>query len=134
MSHSPYASRHLLIGRKRAARVTVNLIPLLLAPSVGISGYLLGGWPGVLTAEALWASVLLAGTLSHWLPHLEGRLRAGKREPQCDRNRWLDRFCVRLQQLQPSMSFPMAAQFALRTWPEAADLAPEKAAELYLAE
>ncbi|HWI11382.1 MAG TPA: hypothetical protein VNU48_08650, partial [Burkholderiaceae bacterium] len=106
--------------RGRATRVRVNLVSLVLAPGVGIAGYLLGGWPGVLTAEGLWAGAVFAGTLIHWLPHSAGRLGAIHLEPHCDRNRWLDRFSVRLQELRPSMSFPVAAKFALRTWPEAA--------------
>ena len=134
MGYSIHAARHSLIERGRPTRVSVNWVSLVLAPGVGIAGYLLAGWPGALAAEGLWVGAVLAGTLIHWLPHPEGRLHAIPLEPHCDRNRWLDRFSVRLQELRPSMSFPVAAKFALRTWPEAADLEPEKAAELYVAE
>jgi len=123
-----------LYWSRMATRVKLNLISLVLAPGIGFAGYLMGGWPGALTAEVLWAGAVLAGTLIHWLPHPEGRPHAMPSGPDCDRNRWLDRFSVRLQELRPSMSFPAAARFAVRTWPEAADLEPEKAAELYVAE
>lgn len=129
-----YGSRHFLVGRRRATKVEVNLVSLVLAPGIGIAGCLLGGWIGALTAEGLWVAAVLAGTLIHWLPHPEGRLRAIHLKRQCDRNEWLDRFSVRLQELQPSMSFPLAAKLAVRTWLEAADLEPEKAAEIYVNE
>jgi len=134
MNHSGYRWWHVLIGRPRTTSVKLNLVSLVLAPGIGIAGYLLGGWPGAITAEGIWACAVLAATLVHWLPHPEGRLNADQLNPCHVRNEWLDRFSVRLQELQPSMSFPLAAKFAVRTWPEAADLEPEKAAELYVAE
>jgi hypothetical protein len=54
----------------------VNLVSLGLVPGIGIAGYLVGGWSGALAAELLWAGTVLAGTLVHWLPHPDGRLRA----------------------------------------------------------
>lgn len=134
MSCSIYGSRHLLINHGRVAMVKVNLISLVLAPGIGLAGYLLGGWSGALTIEGLWAGAVLAGTLIHWLPHPEGRLRAIPRRPSYERNEWLDCFSVRLQELRPSMSSPMAAKLAVRAWPEAANLEPKNAAEIYVTE
>jgi hypothetical protein len=134
MGYSITGSRHDLSRCARVTRVKLNLVALVLVPGIGIVGYLVDGWAGVLAAEGLWAGAVLAGTLIHWLPHPEGRLRAVDVEPRYARNEWLDRFSVHLQELRPSTSFPEAAKSAVRTWPEAADLEPEKAAELYVAE
>ena len=134
MNHSGYRWWHVLIGRPRTTSVKLNLVSLVLAPGIGIAGYLLGAWPGALAAEVLWAGAVLAGTLINWLPHPEGRLHPSELNPPYDRNEWLDRFSVRLQELRPSMSFPQAARFAAGTWREAGDLEPEKAAEIYVAE
>lgn len=82
MNHSIYRSWHVPIGRQRSTSVKLNLASLVLAPGIGTAGYLLGGWPGVLAAEALWAGAVLAGTLINWLPHPEGTLNADR---QCCR-------------------------------------------------
>lgn len=46
---------------------------------------------------------------------------------------WLERFGARLMELHPSMSAVTAAQHAVQTHPEAAELEPEEAAELFVA-
>ena len=51
--------------------------------------------------------------------------------PSYPKRIWLDRFSARLMQLKSAMSFPTAAKHAVATWPEAADLEPEEAAEIY---
>jgi hypothetical protein len=47
---------------------------------------------------------------------------------------WLDRFAARLLHLQPRMSAVTAAEHAAATFPGAADLEPEEAAEVFAAE
>lgn len=65
----------------------VNFVSLGLIPGVGIAGYLFGGWGGVLVAEGVWAGAVFIGTLIHWLPHPDGRLRADPSEPLRHQNR-----------------------------------------------
>lgn len=50
------------------------------------------------------------------------------------RDAWVDRFGVRLMQLQPRMNAITAAEHAETTFPDAADLGPEEAAEIFAAE
>jgi hypothetical protein len=79
--------------------------------------------------------VVLPGTVIRPLPRPKCRLPGTHQlSPRDYRNRWLDRFCVRLRDLRPSMSFPAAAKLAVCAWPEASDLAPEEAAEIYVNE
>lgn len=47
---------------------------------------------------------------------------------------WHDRFGARLMQLQPRMNAVTAAQHAVATYPDAADMEPEEAAEIFAAE
>ena len=47
---------------------------------------------------------------------------------------WNDRFGARLLQLQPRMNAVTAAQHAVVTYPDAADMDPEEAAEIFAAE
>jgi len=47
---------------------------------------------------------------------------------------WLDRFTMRLGQLLPSLTIDEAARIALATFPDADDLDPEEAAEIYVLE
>lgn len=44
---------------------------------------------------------------------------------------WHDRFGARLMQLQPRMNAVTAAQHAAATYPDAADMEPEVAAEIF---
>jgi hypothetical protein len=47
---------------------------------------------------------------------------------------WLERFSARLMELHPTMSTVAAAQHAVDAHPEASELEPEAAAELFAAE
>ena len=47
---------------------------------------------------------------------------------------WLDRFTMRLGQLLPPLTIDEAARIALVTFPDADDLDPEEAAEIYALE
>jgi hypothetical protein len=47
---------------------------------------------------------------------------------------WLERFGARLMELHPAMGAVTAAQHAVQAHPEAAELEPEEAAELFVAE
>ena len=47
---------------------------------------------------------------------------------------WLERFGARLMELHPTMGAITAAQHAVQAHPEAAELEPEEAAELFVAE
>ena len=54
--------------------------------------------------------------------------------PSHPRHIWLERFGARLMELHPAMSAITAAQHAVDSHPEAAELEPEQAAELFAAE
>lgn len=55
-------------------------------------------------------------------------------KPSTPKTAWTERFAVRLQRLQPGLSSTGAASLAARTFEEAADLAPEEAAEIVAVE
>ena len=45
---------------------------------------------------------------------------------------WLGRFCVRLLRLRPGLNFIVAVKHAVAAQPYAAELEPERAAEIFL--
>ena len=55
-------------------------------------------------------------------------------KPSLPKPVWHDRFGARLLQLQPWMNAVTAAQHAAVTYPAAADMDPEEAAEIFAAE
>jgi hypothetical protein len=54
--------------------------------------------------------------------------------PIDDRTNWQLKFAIRLHQLQPGIAGHVTAQIAADTYPDARDLAPEEAAEIYALE
>jgi hypothetical protein len=54
--------------------------------------------------------------------------------PAHPRHIWLERFSARLMELHPTMSAVTAAQHAVDSHPEAAELEPELAAEMFVNE
>ena len=54
--------------------------------------------------------------------------------PAVDKPTWLHRFARRLHQIQPSVLSSVAADIAVTTYPDAQDLEPEEAAEIYALE
>lgn len=55
-------------------------------------------------------------------------------KPLLSKPAWHDRFGARLMQLQPRMNAVTAAQHAVATYPDAANLEPEEAAKIFAAE
>lgn len=51
-------------------------------------------------------------------------------QPSCSGPTWVGRFGACLMEMQPSISFISAVQHAVATWPYAAHLEPETAAEI----
>jgi hypothetical protein len=117
-----------------AFRVKLNLVSVIFLPGMVLTGYLGDEWSGVAMALLGWLATVLACTVfQHY--RFRRRMPPGVHPtPSNAKHIWLDRFGVRLRQLQPSMNFPAAARVALVTWSEAADLEPEIAAEIYLRE
>lgn len=112
----------------------LNLVSVMFLPGMVLTGYLADEWSGVVLSLLLWVATVLVGTAIHryWF---RGRVPSGVHPtPSNAKHIWLDRFGVRLRQLQPSLNFPAAARLALVTWSEASDLEPEVAAEIYLGE
>ena len=54
--------------------------------------------------------------------------------PSNDKAVWLLRFARRLHEIQPAVSGVAAAEIAVATYPDAQDLAPEEAADIYALE
>lgn len=117
-----------------AFRVKLNLVSFIFLPGMVLTGYLGDEWSGVAVTVLIWFATVLACTAFHHY-RLRRRVPSSVHPIPSNANHiWLDRFGVRLRQLQPSLSFPAAAWVALATWSEAADLEPEIAAEIYLRE
>ena len=115
-------------------RVKLNLISVIFIPGMALTGYLGEEWSGVVVALLIWFVTVLACTAFQQLRFRRHMPSSVHPTPSTAKHIWLDRFGVRLRQLQPSMNFPSAARVALVTWWEAADLEPEVAAEIYLRE
>ncbi len=101
---------------------------------MALTGYLMHDWQGVLVAMLFWFASALACTSFQEHRYRQRVLLNVHPTPSNAKHIWLDRFGVRLRQLQPSLNFLSAARMALVTWSEAADLEPELAAEIYLRE
>ena len=99
-----------------------------------LTGYLGSGGSGVVVALLIWFATVLACTVFQQRRFRRHMPPGVHPTPSTAKHIWLDRFGVRLRQLQPSMNFPSAARVALVTWWEAADLEPEIAAEIYFRE
>lgn len=112
----------------------LNLVSIIFLPGTALTGYLADEWLGMAVAMMIWFAAVLACTaIQHY--RFWRRMPSGVHPaPSNAKHIWLDRFGVRLRQLQPSLNFPSAARVALVTWSEAADLEPEVAAEIYLRE
>lgn len=117
-----------------AFRVKLNLVPVIFLPGMVLTGYLGDEWSGVIVALLIWFATVLACTAFQQYRFRRRVPSSVHPIPSNAKHIWLDRFGVRLRQLQPSLNFPAAARVALVTWSEAADLEPELAAEIYLRE
>lgn len=112
----------------------LNLVSIIFVPGMALTGYLADEWPGVVVALLIWVVTVLGCTAVQQYRIRRRMPPSVHPVPSNAKHIWLDRFGVRLRQLQPSLNFPSAARVALVTWSEAADLEPEVAAEIYLRE
>lgn len=112
----------------------LNLVSVIFIPGMALTGYLGKEWSGVVVAMLIWLATVLVCTAFQQTRFRRRMPSSVPPAPSNAKHIWLDRFGVRLRQLQPSLNFPSAARVALITWTEAADLEPELAAEIYLRE
>lgn len=59
---------------------------------------------------------------------------SGTRMTPIDKPSWLLRFARQLHKIQPAMAGSVAAPIALTAYPDASDMKPEEAAEIYALE